>query len=232
LILGRRLPLGRAPEGAGVSLDVQKPPEGWVPVEHRFLGLDRRQFKPALFVLVVALVLIYGEQAISAAIPWHNPIKPGDVVDLGAGATAVPPVGWQLEDGALVGRNSGVSPTSSQTTLATGGARIDMQGAPFNGTAAAFLTQVLSVQDDSNAAVDGSRSSFTTAAGLVGVVQSESGPSGDQITVAFKMSDGNAAAVQAAPALLVVVAAAPGEFEQQSGVIQQFLLSVTPGEGE
>ena len=215
-----------------MSLDVREPPDGWVPVEHRFLGLDRRQFKPALFVLVVALVLIYGEQAISAAVPWHNLIKAGDVLDLGGGATAVPPVGWQLEDGALVGSNSGVSPTSSQTTLATGGARIDMQGAAFNGTAGAFLTQVLSVQDDSNAAVDGSRSSFTTAAGLTGVVQSESGPSGDQITVAFKMSAGDAAAVLTAPALLVVVATAPGEFEQQSDVIQQFLLSITPGEDE
>jgi len=213
-------------------VDVQRPPDGWVPVEHRLLGLDRRQFKPALFVLAVALILIYGEQALNAAIPWHNAIKPGDVVDLGAGATAVPPVGWQLEDGALVGRTSGVSPTSSQTTLATGGARIVMQGAAFNGTAAAFLDQVLSVQDDSNAAVDGSRTSFTTAAGLVGVAQSESGPSGDQIAVAFKMSTGNAAAVQAAPALLIEVATAPGEFEQQSGVIDEFLLSITPGEDE
>lgn len=49
------------------------PPEGWVPVEHRFLGLDRRQFRPALFVLVVGLVLIYGFQGLNALIPWDQP---------------------------------------------------------------------------------------------------------------------------------------------------------------
>lgn len=31
-----------------------------VPVEHRFLGLDRRTFGPALVVLAIALLLIYG----------------------------------------------------------------------------------------------------------------------------------------------------------------------------
>lgn len=47
----------------------------------------------------MALVLIYGLPALNAAIPWHNEIQAGDVLDLGRGTTAVPPPGWQLEDG-------------------------------------------------------------------------------------------------------------------------------------
>ena len=53
---------------------------GWVPVEHRWLGLDRRQLKPAIFVLVVALLLIYGWPALNAITPWNNPIKADDIL--------------------------------------------------------------------------------------------------------------------------------------------------------
>jgi len=95
-------------------------PAGWVPVEHRWFGLDRRTFTPALIVLAIALVLIYGSQALNAAVPWHNEIKAGEVLDLGGGATAVPPVGWQLESGGLVGAAGGGAPV----LLASGGATI------------------------------------------------------------------------------------------------------------
>ncbi|MGW4114617.1 hypothetical protein ACWEFJ_27400 [Actinosynnema sp. NPDC004786] len=58
---------------------------GWVPVDRRFLGLDRRTFTPALVVLAIALVLIYGVPGLNAAIPWHHEIRAGDVLDLGDG---------------------------------------------------------------------------------------------------------------------------------------------------
>ncbi|TQS41331.1 hypothetical protein [Cryptosporangium phraense] len=202
------------------------PPDGWVPVEHRLFGFDRRRFRPALFVLGVALVLIYGTQALNAVIPWNDPTRAGDVLDLGDGATAVPPVGWQLEDGALVGAgNSGTSPTSSSITLAKAGAVIHLQGARFDGSASAFLDQVASVSDRTSA-VSGQRTSYTTAAGLVGVVESESGPSGDGLRAAFKLATGTDA--DAAPALLVVVRTAPGQFERYRDQIDALLSSITP----
>ncbi|WP_035859212.1 hypothetical protein [Cryptosporangium arvum] len=199
------------------------PPEGWVPVEHRFLGLDRRQFRPALFVLVVGLVLIYGFQGLNALIPWDNPTKAGDVLALGNGATVVPPVGWQLEDGTLVGDGPG----STDVTLVKGGATIHLQGGAFTGTATAFLDQVRRVEERAPA-VTGPRASFTTDAGLVGVVQTESGPRGEGLDAAFKLAAG--AAADTAPALLVEVAAAPGEFEQDQDEIGAFLRSIKPEE--
>ena len=92
-------------------------------------------------MLAIALVLIYGLPALNAAIPWHNEIKAGDVLDLGDGATAVPPVGWQLESGTLAGA-AAASATSLQVVLATGGATIELRGASYDGTADAFLDQV------------------------------------------------------------------------------------------
>ncbi|MCO8269737.1 hypothetical protein M1L60_03920 [Actinoplanes sp. TRM 88003] len=201
---------------------------GWVPVEHRWFGLDRRQMKPAVFVLVVALLLIYGWPALNAIVPWDNPTRAGDVLNLGDGATAVPPVGWQLEDGTLVSDRTGVSPTSDNVKLVKAGTTIQMTGASFNGTAAQFLDQVIR-SEDPEADISAAPATFTTASGLVGVVRSASGSGGDELLAAFKMSKSDPAA---APALLVEVAAVPGEFQQVSREIDTFLRSITSGVNE
>lgn len=192
-------------------------PQGWVAVEHRFLGMDRRTFRPALTVLVVALLLAYGLPLLNAAIPWHNEIRAGDVLDLGDGATAVPPVGWQLESGTL----TGAAPTSLQVDLATGGATIALRGTAFKGTADAFLDQVQRSEGGEGPGADAARGTVTTAGGLVGVGQSSSGPGGDGLQVAFKMS-GDAA-------LLVRVRTAPGQFERYADTVGAFVRSITPG---
>ncbi|MEU0877415.1 hypothetical protein ABZ345_02355 [Lentzea sp. NPDC005914] len=192
-------------------------PREWVSVEHRFLGLDRRTFRPALIALAVALVLAYGLPVLNATIPWHNEIRAGDVLDLGDGATAVPPVGWQLENGTL----TGAAPASLQVDLATGGATIGLRGASFAGNADAFLDQVLRSQGSPG--VDGARGSVTTDGGLVGVALSSSSPSGDTLLVAFKMSG--------AVALLVRVRTAPGQFERYQDTVGAVLRSITPGAG-
>lgn len=199
-----------------------------MPVEHRVAGLDRRTFGPALIVLAVAVALIYGLQALNSAIPWHNEIKAGDVLDLGAGATAVPPVGWQLESGTLTGSSSPAAPTGLDIRLAHGGAVINLVGASFTGSADAFLDQVEQAETGQPAAVDADRGSLTTQAGLVGVVQSRSGPSGDELQAAFKMATGTTQAIDAAPALLVQVRTAPGQFEQFQTEVVTLLRSITP----
>lgn len=213
-----------------MSVSAQGPPSGWVSVEHRFLGLDRRTFRPGLIALGVALVLIYGLPALNAAIPWHNEIRAGDVLDLGAGATAVPPVGWQLESGTLTGAGS-ANPSGRRVLLATGGATIELRGTSYDGPADAFLDQVRRSDDDDPPAVDGTRGTVTTDAGLVGIVQASTWPSGDGLDVAFKMADGTGEAVDAAPALLVRVRTAPGQFERYQDEVGAFLRGITPGAG-
>jgi len=204
-------------------VSAQEHPLGWVPVEHRLLGLDRRTFRPGLVVLVVALALIYGLPALNAAIPWHNEIRAGDVLDLGGGATAVPPVGWQLESGTLTGA-AAPAPTNLQALLATGGATIELRGTSYDGTADAFLDQVRRLESTPGAG--GSRGSLTTDAGLVGVVRTSTWPSGDELDAAFKMAS---EATDEAPALLVRVRTAPGQFERYQDEVAAFLRSITPG---
>ncbi|TDW24514.1 hypothetical protein [Kribbella kalugense] len=210
-----------------MAADTGQAPEGWVPVEHRWLGLDRRTFAAGFTALAVALLLIYGFQGLNAAIPWHNEIRAGQVLDLGDGATAVPPVGWQLEHGTLTG-GAGAAPTSLQILLASGGATIEIDGTTYDGSADAFLDQVLRSEGDT-ANVSGSRGSLTTDSGLVGVVESSTGPSGDAIDVAFKMAVGTTESVDAAPALLVRVRTAAGQFERYQDEVAALLRSITPG---
>jgi hypothetical protein len=211
-----------------VTASAQERPPGRVPVEHRFLGLDRRTFTSALVVLVVALVLSYGLPALNAALPWHNEIRAGDVLDLGGGATAVPPVGWQLESGALTG-TAPTAPTTLRALLATGGATITLRGAPYEGSAENFLDQVERVEGDAPGA-DAARSTVTTAAGLVGVVQAGSGPGGDALDAAFKVA-GAGRPADTAPALLVRVRTAPDQFARYRDAVVAFLHSIAPGPG-
>jgi hypothetical protein len=136
-------------------------------------------------------------------------------------------VGWQLESGTLVGSNAASSPATLSVLLVGGGATIQMQGSPFDGTAAAFLAQVRRADGgDGPPAADGSPGTVTTAAGLVGVAQSSTAPSGDGLDAAFKMATGDA---RTAPALLVRVRTAPGQFEQYRGQVDALLRSITPG---
>ncbi|MEV6415140.1 hypothetical protein [Kribbella sp. NPDC051718] len=200
----------------------------WVPVEHRWFGLDRRTFKPALIVLGVALVLIYGLQGLNAAIPWRNAIESGQVLDLGGGATAVPPVGWQLESGTLTG-GAGASATNLQVLLVSGGARIELIGTTYDGSATAFLQQVRRSQGDDSPQVPSGQGTLTTDAGLVGVVQTRTGPTGDGIDVAFKMAVGDSQAVDSAPALLVRIRTAAGQLEQYQNEVSALLRSIKPG---
>ena len=205
-------------------------PQGWVPVEHRVLGLDRRSFKPAVIALAVALVLAYGLPAVNAAVPWDNRIQAGDVLDLGGGATAVPPTGWQLESGTLTG-DTRVNAAGLLIRLARGGSTIVLTGSAFTGSAAEFLDQVQRSDGDDTPGLDGTRGTVTTGSGLVGVVQGRSWPGGDGLDAAFKVSAGSAAEIEAAPALLVRVATPPGQFEQVRGEISALLGSITPGAG-
>jgi hypothetical protein len=207
-----------------MAVGAENETQDWVPVEHRWLGLDRRTFRAGLTSLIIALALIYGLPAVNAAIPWHNEIEAGQVLALGNGATAVPPVGWQLESGTLTGGNA----TNLRVLLASGGATIELTGTSYDGSATAFLDQVKRADGDQPGVI-GKRGTVTTGAGLVGVVESRTSPSGDGIDAAFKMATGTPEAVESAPALLVRVRAAAGQFERYQDDVAALLRSITPG---
>lgn len=206
-----------------VTLSALPPVPQRPPVEARWFGLERRTVAPTLAVLAVAVLLLYGLPALNSAIPWNNQTRAGDVLDLGRGATAVPPVGWQLEGGSLVGGE----PAGEDALLARGSTLIQLRVVAFDGTAAAFFDQVEQSRGPDPARTDGPRTTLTSNAGLVGVVQNSTSPSDDGLQATFKLAAGPVEAVTAAPALLVEVVSAPGQFEQDRQAATDLLRSVT-----
>lgn len=201
-----------------------------VPVEHRLLGLDRRQLPLALVVLAVILVMVVVVPAIDDAVPWDDPVRAGDVIDMGSGITFVPPVGWQLEGGIRVGDEpaTGVSGARISAALVEGGVQLAVEASRFDGDADALLDQVNRLRDDSGARDDegfhvtGPRRSTTTDSGLTGVTETVSAAAGDATVAAFAI-DTESGTV----GLTVTVDAAPDQYGEHAGDIAALLASIS-----
>jgi hypothetical protein len=196
----------------------------WVPVERRWLGLDRRSLAPAVAVFVIAVVLRGVIPFIDSAVPGHDVVRAGDRLNLDAGLTLTPPVGWQVIDGLLVGART-VEPGagSSSATLTDDGVSVQAQVAPFTGDANALLDQIN--RNDSKSGdrpsytVDGSRGAVTAAGGIVGVVENYTDTSGDGIIAAYALPDGRG--------LVIRVAGAGNQLSAHTGQVSAMVRSVS-----
>jgi hypothetical protein len=92
-----------------------------VPVEHRFLGLDRRTFPLAGAALAVWLLWAVIVPAIDDAVPWRDTVRPGDVLQLTDGVTMVPVPGWGLQSGLRTTDRTRSGTTSEDVVLTTDG---------------------------------------------------------------------------------------------------------------
>lgn len=191
--------------------------DSWVPVERRWLGLDRRTVVPAVVVLAVALLLRSLVPLIDRAVPVDDVIRAGDRFNLDGGLTVTPPVGWELTDGILVGADTvepgAGSPTASVTST---GVTAQLQVAQFRGDANALLDQ-LDRNDDRSGSIGGGRTSVT-AVGAVGVVESYGSTSGSRLVAAYTFPDGRGLAIE--------VRAAGDQYTAHASVIQEMLRSV------
>ncbi len=205
-----------------------------VPVEHRLLGLDRRQLPLALGILAVILVMVVVLPAIDDAVSWDDPVRAGDVIDMGSGITFVPPVGWQLEEGIRVGDEpvTGVSGTQIRASVVDGGVQVAVEASSFDGDADALLDQVNRLRDASDADADegfrvaGPRRSITTSSGLTGVTETVTSTRGDATVTAFSIDTGRATV-----GLTVTVDAAPDQYGDHAGDIEALVASIAVEEG-
>lgn len=157
------------------------PPDEWVPVEHRFLGLDRRTIAPALLVLALAFICATVIPAIDSAIEADNPVRSGDELNLGKGLTMVPAQDWNIVTGLRVGDETNAPATGATlpVELSNGTVTLKVVVGPFAGTPNALLDQINQVNteldDIDQFATTGDRVSVTTAQGETGVVETFTG---------------------------------------------------------
>lgn len=154
----------------------QVPPADWVPVEHRFAGIDKRTILPSLAVLLLAIVYSVVIPAIDRSVPYNEPTAAGDVIDLGGGRlTFEPAPGWNLADGVRVGESRTSVPNTHLTRLTKGDTSFTVSTGAFRGTPTQLLNQVDKVnselKDVRGLGSSTKRIKISTASGQVGVME-------------------------------------------------------------
>lgn len=158
-----------------------------VPADQRILGLDKRSFPYAGFVIAVFLIATWLIPQINDAVSWDDPVQAGEQLALGPDLAFTPIAGWNVERGFRVGEPGAETP-SGGVTLVSDGVTFDVAYDQFDGKAAALLKQISKVtratQDDTFT-VDGKPGTITTRSGNAGVIQAYSSVNGDGVIAAF-----------------------------------------------
>ncbi len=121
---------------------------GRPPVEHRFLGLDRRTFVLPLIAVAVALLWAVVSPAINGAVGYDDPVRAGDEFVLGPSATMAPPEGWNVIAGVRTSDQVRASnPEAARIAVAGDGVSVSTQAGDFAGDARALVKQVADNDD-------------------------------------------------------------------------------------
>ncbi|MEV6971714.1 hypothetical protein AB0M47_42110 [Hamadaea sp. NPDC051192] len=114
----------------------------WVPVDRRWLGLDRRTLLPAALVVLLVVVAGWIMPAVSKSVQVDDPIQAGDVVQVGDGVQFTPAVGANLVAGL---RQSPATPAESYPATAAvtyGGVVFEVVADTYHGTPIQLLEQI------------------------------------------------------------------------------------------
>lgn len=200
---------------------------GRVPVEYRFLGLDRRAFPFAAAAAAVWLLWAALLPAINDAVPWSDQVRAGDVFRVSGNATIVLPVGWGVRSGLRSTDQTRNEEASEPLQVVNGGVGASVTAGPWSGSPAELLASGEAIVD-AQAGIDfrpmSKVTSVTTTGGVTGVLQGVSTPGLDGMFATFVV-DG--AGIQ------VVVTGPPEQLSAHSREIAQMISSLrqVPGGG-
>lgn len=166
-----------------------EPDERWVPADQRFLGLDRRTFAPTVTVFAVALVMSVVLPIVNAAVPYHDVVKAGDVLELADDVTFVPEVGWGITAGVRAGDRPLSGEYPDHATVVNADETFTVRTAPFGGDADALLNQIEKTSDALNRGrgvhVTGQHTTIVTDQGKQGSTARITGPQTAGVIAAF-----------------------------------------------
>lgn len=191
-----------------------------VPVEHRFLGLDKRSFPYALFVIAVFIIATVIVPRINEAIAWNDPVRAGEQFALSDNVLFTPSSGWNVESGFRVGPDGNPTAETGSAVLINGGATFIVEVGKFDGSPAELLTQVEKVTistSDPSFSTASDPATITTRSGEVGVSQSYNSINGDGRIAAFVL-DGTGVKVTAY--------GSTAQLHTQSGVVDDMIASI------
>jgi hypothetical protein len=200
--------LGRMPDpetdnSPATSAPRFEPDEGWVPADMRFFGVDRRTIAPTLAVFALAVVMSVVLPLMNAAVPYHDIVKAGDVIELEGGVTFVPEAGWGITSGVRAGNAplSGEYPATA--TVQDGALKFRVHTGPFDGDANKLLDQIETTSEALNRGrgvhVTGAQKTIVTDQGNQGATVRVTGPHTGGVIAAFVFEGRGVEAVATGP---------------------------------
>ena len=164
----------------------EHPPPGWVPVDQRFAGFDRRTAVPALLLVVVTLLLHFAIPAVDDATAFNDPVRPGEVMALSGDVTITPIEGWNVESGLRTGQSANPPPGAR---LVHGDIGLTVGTGTFSGDSRALLDQIMKSQSSLGGSAERKAVSapvqITSARGEHGMMVRFRGASSEDVLVAF-----------------------------------------------
>jgi hypothetical protein len=177
-----------------------EPDEAWVPADERLFGLDRRTLRPTLVVFALVFIMSVVLPIINATVPYHDIVRPGDVMEVEGGVTFVPEAGWGITSGLRAG-HAGQYPATAAVEL--GALNFTVRSGPFHGDADQLLDQIEATTDALNQGrgvhITGAPTTITTAAGKQGATVRITGPHTAGLIAAFVFGDRGVKAVATGP---------------------------------
>lgn len=165
-----------------------------VPVEHRWLGLDRRSLPYAAISFAVLALWAWVLPWVSDQVAWDDPVRPGEAIQVTDDVTMAAAPGWGVVAGL---RTSDVTRSGqkavNQVVLVKDGVAFSVFQGPFSESPTRLLQQAELIQTASGEAYDfavsGEVSPRTTASGLRGVTQDFSMADSRGAITAFVVDD-------------------------------------------
>ncbi len=180
-----------------------EPDEGWVPADERRFGLDRRTLRPTLVVFALVVLMSVVLPVINATVPYHDIVRPGDVMQIEGDVTFVPEAGWGITSGVRAGHApiSGQYPASA--TVEDGALKFTVRTGQFRGDADQLLDQIETTSDALNQGrgvhITGTPATIVTAQGKEGATVRVTGPHTGGLIAAFVFDGRGVEAVATGP---------------------------------
>jgi hypothetical protein len=180
-----------------------EPDEGWVPADERRFGLDRRTLRPTLVVFALVVLMSVVLPVINASVPYHDIVRPGDVMQIEGDVTFVPEAGWGITSGVRAGHApiSGQYPPSA--TVEDGALKFTLRTGQFHGDADQLLDQIEATSEALNQGrgvhITGAPATIVTSQGKQGATVRVTGPHTGGLIAAFVFDGRGVEAVATGP---------------------------------
>ncbi len=180
---------------ASTHVDVRR-----VPVDHRWLGLDRRSLPYAVVAFAVIALWAWVMPWVNDQVAWDDPTRAGDAIQVTENVTMTVPPGWGVVSGLRTSDDtrSQVDATD-QTLLIKDGVSFSILQGPFDQSPRTLLAGAERITGAANSGfhISGEVENVTTATGLRGVTQAFTAPVGAGSVTAFVV-DGQGIEIQVA----------------------------------